>query len=146
MNAGPATAERTPLEERLISLIKANGPITVADFMADALGHPHDGYYMSQTPIGAEGDFTTAPEISQIFGELIGLWLVQSWIDMGEPKAFNLVEFARRASGRISRKPSRSGSSRRAGGSAMSSSAACALGRRSPSGRMSSPKSRLDRS
>lgn len=92
MNAGPAAAERTPLEERLIALIKANGPITVADFMADALGHPHDGYYMSQTPIGAEGDFTTAPEISQIFGELIGLWLVQSWIEMGEPKAFNLVE------------------------------------------------------
>ncbi|MBI1364775.1 MAG: class I SAM-dependent methyltransferase [Alphaproteobacteria bacterium] len=92
MTAAPASAERTPLEERLIALIKANGPISVADYMADALGHPHDGYYMSATPIGAEGDFTTAPEISQIFGELIGMWLVQSWIDMGEPKAFNLIE------------------------------------------------------
>lgn len=87
-----AKAEKTPLEERLISLIKANGPISVADFMADALGHPHDGYYMSQTAIGADGDFTTAPEISQIFGELIGLWLVHAWLEMGEPSTFNLVE------------------------------------------------------
>lgn len=93
MTAGSATAEKTPLEERLIDLIRANGPITVADFMADALGHPHDGYYMSSSPIGGDGDFTTAPEISQLFGELVGLWLVQSWIDMGKPKAFNLVEF-----------------------------------------------------
>ncbi|MEX0646128.1 MAG: SAM-dependent methyltransferase, partial [Parvularculaceae bacterium] len=92
MSVDKASAEKTPLEERLIDLIKANGPISVADFMADALGHPHDGYYMSQAPIGAEGDFTTSPEISQIFGELIGLWLVQSWIEMGEPKSFNLIE------------------------------------------------------
>lgn len=92
MTAEAASAERTPLEERLVTLIKANGPISVADFMADALGHPHDGYYTSQMAIGAEGDFTTAPEISQVFGELIGLWLVQSWIEMGEPAAFNLVE------------------------------------------------------
>ena len=84
--------EKTPLEERLISLIKANGPISIADFMSDALGHPHEGYYMTGAPIGADGDFTTAPEVSQIFGELIGLWLVQSWIDMGEPAQFNLVE------------------------------------------------------
>lgn len=87
-----AVHEKTLLEDRLISLIKANGPITVADYMSDALNHPHDGYYMSGAPIGAEGDFTTAPEISQIFGELIGLWLVQSWVDMGEPSRFNLIE------------------------------------------------------
>jgi NADH dehydrogenase [ubiquinone] 1 alpha subcomplex assembly factor 7 len=92
MSVEPAAAEKTALEERLIDLIKANGPITIADFMADALGHPHDGYYMSSSPIGASGDFTTAPEISQVFGELIGLWLVQSWTEMGQPKAFNLVE------------------------------------------------------
>lgn len=84
--------EKTLLEDRLISLIKANGPITVADYMSDALNHPHDGYYMTGAPIGADGDFTTSPEISQIFGELIGLWLVQSWVDMGEPPRFNLVE------------------------------------------------------
>lgn len=88
-----ATAhEATPLEERLIALIKSRGPITIADYMEDALFHPHDGYYTSQAPIGAKGDFTTAPEISQIFGELIGLWLVQSWTEMGAPQAFNLVE------------------------------------------------------
>ncbi|MEL7489979.1 MAG: SAM-dependent methyltransferase [Pseudomonadota bacterium] len=92
MRAASENAEKTPLEERLITLIEANGPITVADYMADALGHPHDGYYASRDAIGADGDFTTAPEISQIFGELIGLWLVQTWIDMGEPARFNLIE------------------------------------------------------
>ncbi len=87
-----AAAERTALEDRLIALIRARGPITVADYMADALFHPQEGYYTARSPIGAEGDFTTAPEVSQIFGELIGLWLVQSWTDMGSPSAFNLVE------------------------------------------------------
>lgn len=82
----------SPLEERLITLIKANGPMTVADYMSDALFHPQYGYYTSQSPFGTLGDFTTSPEISQIFGELIGLWLVQSWIDMGEPDFFHLVE------------------------------------------------------
>lgn len=82
----------SPLEERLITLIRSMGPISIADYMADALGHPHHGYYMSGAPIGADGDFTTAPEISQLFGELIGAWLVQSWTEMGEPARFNLVE------------------------------------------------------
>jgi len=92
MTTGPAYAERTALEERLVALIRARGPITVADYMADALFHPQDGYYTSRSPIGADGDFTTAPEISQIFGELVGLWLVQAWTDMGSPPAFNLIE------------------------------------------------------
>ncbi len=82
----------TALERRLVELIRAHGPISVADYMSDALFHPNDGYYMSQSPIGARGDFTTAPEVSQIFGELIGLWIVQSWIDIGAPDAFTLVE------------------------------------------------------
>lgn len=86
------TYERSPLEERLIAIIRANGPISIADYMEDALFHPHDGYYAAQNAIGAEGDFTTAPEISQIFGELIGLWLVQSWEDIGAPSRFNLIE------------------------------------------------------
>ncbi len=92
MSGGYAT-NRTPLEERLVDLIRLKGPITVADYMADALGHPHDGYYMSRTPFGADGDFTTAPEISQIFGELIGLWLLENWRALGSPSDFNLVEF-----------------------------------------------------
>lgn len=89
---GDGAGERTPLEERLVSLIKLKGPITVADYMADAIGHPHEGYYMSQKAIGAEGDFITAPEVSQIFGELIGLWLVEAWRGMGAPESFNLIE------------------------------------------------------
>lgn len=88
----PALAT-SPLEDRLIALIKSMGPISVSDYMADALGHPHDGYYMTGAPIGADGDFTTSPEISQVFGEIIGAWLVQSWTEMGEPARFNLVEF-----------------------------------------------------
>ncbi len=92
MTTTPEPLETTPLEQRLIDLIKLKGPMSVADYMADALGHPHDGYYMRQAPIGAEGDFTTAPEISQVFGELIGLWLVDAWRAMGSPKSFNLVE------------------------------------------------------
>lgn len=92
MTERAGAAERTQLEDRLIELIKLKGPITVADYMADALGHPHDGYYMSSPPIGAEGDFTTAPEISQVFGELIGLWLVDAWRGIGSPKNFNLIE------------------------------------------------------
>lgn len=92
MTGDAKAAETTPLEERLIDLIKLKGPITIADYMSDALGHPHEGYYMRQAPIGAEGDFTTAPEISQVFGELIGLWLVEAWQAMGAPESFNLIE------------------------------------------------------
>ncbi|GJL94101.1 MAG: TetR family transcriptional regulator [Hyphococcus sp.] len=92
MTTDAVEAETTPLEERLISLIKLQGPITIADYMADALTHPHDGYYNTQQPIGVKGDFTTAPEISQVFGELIGLWLVEAWRGMGSPTEFNLIE------------------------------------------------------
>lgn len=92
MDKKTGAAETTPLEERLINLIKLKGPISVGDYMADAIGHPHEGYYMSQKALGAEGDFTTAPEISQTFGELIGLWLVEAWRAMGSPESFNLIE------------------------------------------------------
>ena len=67
------------------------GPISVADFMAEALGHPRLGYYRRARPLGAAGDFTTAPEISQMFGELIGAWLAERWRAMGSP-AVTLVE------------------------------------------------------
>ncbi len=59
--------------------IKTEGPISVADYMALALGHPIHGYYRKQDPLGVRGDFITAPEISQIFGEMIGVWCAQVW-------------------------------------------------------------------
>ncbi|MCB1338537.1 MAG: SAM-dependent methyltransferase [Maritimibacter sp.] len=72
--------------------IRATGPISVADFMAECLGHPEHGYYTTRDPLGASGDFTTAPEISQMFGELIGLALAQSWLNQGAPAPFTLAE------------------------------------------------------
>lgn len=82
----------TPLEALLIRRIAATGPITVADYMADCLLHPEHGYYTTRQPFGAAGDFTTAPEISQMFGELIGLCLAQTWLDQGSPPHFTLAE------------------------------------------------------
>ena len=69
----------TPLAQRLAERIARQGPLTVAEFMAAVLTDPDHGYYMTADPLGARGDFTTAPEISQMFGELIGLWCVDCW-------------------------------------------------------------------
>lgn len=66
--------------------IKKNGPMTLAEYMALCLSHPEYGYYMRRDPLGAQGDFTTSPEISQIFGELVGLWLARQWEAMGKPE------------------------------------------------------------
>ncbi|MCK0167585.1 SAM-dependent methyltransferase [Jannaschia sp. S6380] len=71
------------LRDHLLSRIAATGPMTVADYMADCLMHPTMGYYATRDPLGAAGDFTTAPEISQMFGELLGLCLAQVWLDQG---------------------------------------------------------------
>ncbi len=72
--------------------IRAEGPLTVAAYMAMALHDPEGGYYATREPIGARGDFTTAPEISQIFGELIGLWCAELWRRMGQPDPVVLAE------------------------------------------------------
>jgi NADH dehydrogenase [ubiquinone] 1 alpha subcomplex assembly factor 7 len=64
----------------------------VGTYMGMALGHPQFGYYMHKDPFGAEGDFTTAPEVSQMFGELLGAWVVDIWQQMGRPERFHLVE------------------------------------------------------
>ena len=64
----------TPLEAELRRIIAADGPMSVATFMRLCLGHPLHGYYTTRDPFGRAGDFITAPEISQMFGELIGLW------------------------------------------------------------------------
>lgn len=82
----------TPLHDLLIRRIRATGPMSLADYMADCLLHPRHGYYATRDPFGAAGDFTTAPEISQMFGELIGLSLAQSWLDQGAPSPFTLAE------------------------------------------------------
>jgi SAM-dependent MidA family methyltransferase len=80
------------LKARIAALIETQGPMSVAQFMTISLLDPKDGYYATRDPLGAGGDFTTAPEISQMFGEMIGLWLVQAWSDQGCPKNPRLVE------------------------------------------------------
>jgi len=80
------------LEDLIRDRIAERGPITIAAYMQACLGHPSFGYYMKQDPFGAEGDFTTAPEISQMFGELLGLWAVAGWQAAGSPAPFALAE------------------------------------------------------
>lgn len=63
--------------------IENEGPISIAEYMALALGHPEHGYYRKQNPLGAKGDFITAPEISQVFGEMVGVWIAQMWHQTG---------------------------------------------------------------
>lgn len=81
------------LLDHLIARIRQDGPISVADYMSECLLHPRLGYYVTRDPFGKKGDFVTAPEISQMFGELIGLCLAQSWMDQGQPSQFALTEF-----------------------------------------------------
>ena len=76
----------------LKELIAAEGPLPIDRYMALCLSHPKFGYYMSRDPFGAAGDFITAPEISQIFGELVGIWCVAAWEAVGSPAPFVLVE------------------------------------------------------
>lgn len=80
------------LEERLKRRIAELGPITVADYMAEVLTHPEQGYYSARDPFGAAGDFITAPEISQMFGELVGLWCAEVWQRLGSPVEIKLIE------------------------------------------------------
>ena len=82
----------TALRDILLRQIRAQGPISVADYMTQCLLHPRYGYYTTRDPLGVAGDFTTAPEISQMFGELLGLWLAQVWMDQGAPSPFALAE------------------------------------------------------
>ena len=77
--------EPTPLEREIRQRIARTGPVPVAEFMALCLYDPQYGYYNRRDPFGAAGDFITAPEISQMFGELIGLWAATVWQSMGAP-------------------------------------------------------------
>ncbi|MDD3444598.1 MAG: SAM-dependent methyltransferase [Zavarzinia sp.] len=82
----------TPLARILAERIAIEGPLPVSTVMTEALSHPVHGYYMTREPFGAAGDFTTAPEISQMFGEMLGLWLGAVWADMGAPSRVILAE------------------------------------------------------
>ncbi len=82
----------TELTAILQGQIARSGPISVAEFMTQCLLHPEHGYYTTHQPLGAAGDFVTAPEISQMFGEMLGLCLAQAWLDQGAPAAFTLAE------------------------------------------------------
>lgn len=82
----------TPLAKIIRQQIAAGGPMSIAEYMKLCLLHPEHGYYTRADPLGAAGDFTTAPEISQMFGELLGLCLAQAWLDQGRPAPFTLAE------------------------------------------------------
>lgn len=82
----------SPLQTDIKKLIKSSGPMPVWRYMELCLTHPQHGYYVSRDPIGREGDFTTAPEVSQMFGELIGLWAASVWKAIGSPPLLRLVE------------------------------------------------------
>lgn len=78
---------------RLIEMqIRASGPMSIATYMGLCLSHPRHGYYASGDPLGTAGDFITAPEVSQMFGELLGFFVVNLWQQMGEPHSFTLLE------------------------------------------------------
>lgn len=83
----------TPLEEIIHKTIAAQGAISMAAYMELALQHPDYGYYRKCEPIGRTGDFVTAPEVSQLFGEMIGIWCVEKWRTLDCPKSFALIEF-----------------------------------------------------
>ena len=82
----------TKLLEIIKDTIRQNGPMDIGTYMELCLGHPEHGYYMTRDPFGKDGDFTTAPEVSQLFGEMVGAWLADLWIKMDSPHEVLLVE------------------------------------------------------
>jgi NADH dehydrogenase [ubiquinone] 1 alpha subcomplex assembly factor 7 len=82
----------TALKHSLLRQIDRLGPLSVSEYMTQCLYHPDHGYYTQSRPLGKTGDFITAPEISQMFGEMIGLSLAQNWLDQGSPSPFCLAE------------------------------------------------------
>jgi SAM-dependent MidA family methyltransferase len=85
-------APAAPLEAEIRRLIELAGPMPVSQFMSLCLCHPVHGYYTTHDPLGSDGDFTTSPEVSQMFGELIGLWAAAVWHQMGAPPQVRLIE------------------------------------------------------
>jgi NADH dehydrogenase [ubiquinone] 1 alpha subcomplex assembly factor 7 len=89
---GKSVTETSKLEADIKKLIASSGPMPVWRYMELCLTHPRHGYYVSRDPLGREGDFTTAPEVSQMFGELLGLWAASVWRAMDSPPALRLIE------------------------------------------------------
>uniref|UniRef100_A0A131Y4J2 Protein arginine methyltransferase NDUFAF7 n=1 Tax=Ixodes ricinus TaxID=34613 RepID=A0A131Y4J2_IXORI len=87
-----AKSAETRLLQQLRSRILATGPITVAEYMKEVLTNPMSGYYMHRDVFGSSGDFTTSPEISQMFGELVAVWFLNEWVKAGKPKPLYIVE------------------------------------------------------
>jgi SAM-dependent MidA family methyltransferase len=83
---------QTPLEAEIRRRISMAGPMPVRQYMELCLSHPTHGYYTTRDPLGGGGDFITAPEVSQVFGELLGLWAASAWDCMGQPENVRLVE------------------------------------------------------
>ncbi|CAK0783585.1 hypothetical protein CVIRNUC_006784 [Coccomyxa viridis] len=89
----PSKESETPLVKHLKALIQfRGGPITVAEYMSEVLTNPTAGYYTQRTVFGSAGDFITSPEVSQLFGEMVGIWCVWMWQELGRPGQLRLVE------------------------------------------------------
>ena len=82
----------TPLAHKIVRLIEQTGPLRISDYFALCLADPDHGYYHSREPFGRSGDFITAPEVSQLFGEMIGIHLVNAWRAQGAPSQVRIVE------------------------------------------------------
>lgn len=82
----------TPLARKLAAEIRRDGPISLSSMLVRALHDPEHGFYTRAQPFGAEGHFVTAPEVSQMFGELLGVWAVTCWDQLGRPESFDLIE------------------------------------------------------
>ncbi len=80
------------LKEKIHNIIVENGPISIASFMEISLSDKKNGYYRKKMPLGSKGDFVTSPDISQIFGEIIGIWILDIWIKLKEPNNFQIVD------------------------------------------------------
>ncbi|WP_040450405.1 class I SAM-dependent methyltransferase [Hoeflea phototrophica] len=83
---------RTPLAEKMARIIEQAGPLKISDFFALCLADPDHGYYKTREPFGRSGDFITAPEVSQLFGEMIGVFLVHAWQAQGAPDQVRIAE------------------------------------------------------
>ena len=80
------------LKEKIHNIIIENGPISIASFMEISLSDKKYGYYRKKMPLGSKGDFVTSPDISQIFGEVIGIWILDIWLKLKEPSNFQIVD------------------------------------------------------